>query len=384
MSKRVYVSIDITITTAQEETPVSLRIQVSAATVKAVHAKLQQAYLKDDVRLVRRTTALIDLLVHHVPMAVLCERWCLSSSCLYDWQRAFLLHGLESLRYRHSGGRRPKLTPKQRQRLVELLEAGPLVVGCETACWDAVLIRVLIWREFGVLYNRQYVCTLLHNLGFSFQKARFVSDHLDTVKRLVWLEQKWPTIVRAAKRRRGLILFEDEASFAQWGSLSYTWARRGQQPEVPTSGKRKGYKVFGAIEYFSGRLFSQGIEGRFNSESYQAFLQMILAQTTHHLFLIHDGARYHTSASTQAFLVVHSDRITAEPLPSYSPDYNPIEYLWKKTKKRATHNKYFKEFAALTASVEKALAYFATHPDTVLGLFGRYCEESGLALQQAA
>ena len=62
---------------------------------------------------------------------------------------------------------------------MELLEAGPQVVGCETACWTSVLIRVLIWREFGVLYNRQYVCTLLHNLGFSFQKARFVSDHLD-------------------------------------------------------------------------------------------------------------------------------------------------------------------------------------------------------------
>ena len=88
-------------------TPVSIRIQLSAATVKALHARLQQAYLKDDVRLVRRTTVLIDLLVHHVAMAVLCERWGLSASCLYDWQRAFLLHGLESLRYRHSGGRRP-------------------------------------------------------------------------------------------------------------------------------------------------------------------------------------------------------------------------------------------------------------------------------------
>ena len=384
MSTRVYVSRDIAVTTAQEDTPVSIRIQLSAATVKALHARLQQAYLKDDVRLVRRTTVLIDLLVHHVAMAVLCERWGLSASCLYDWQRAFLLHGLESLRYRHSGGRRPKLTPKQKQRLVELLEAGPLVVGCETACWDAVLIRVLIWREFGVLYNRQYVCTLLHNLGFSFQKARFVSDHLDTATRLAWLEQKWPTIVRAAKRRQGLILFEDEASFAQWGSLSYTWARRGQQPEVPTSGKRKGYKVFGAIEYFSGRLFSQGIEGRFNSESYQAFLQMILAQTTQHLFLIHDGARYHTSASTQAFLAAHSERITEHPLPSYSPDYNPIEYLWRKTKKRATHNKYFKEFAAVVVSVDKALAYFAAHPEMVLDLFGLYCKESAFELKQAA
>src|SRR6516225_286115 len=200
-SKWVYISIDISVPTAQEETPVSLRIQVSAATVKALHARLQQAYLKDDVRLVRRTTVLMDLLVHHVPMAVLCERWGLRSSCLYDWQRAFLLHGLESLRYRHSGGRRPQFTPKQKQRLVELMEAGPLVVGCETACWTSVLIRVLIGREFGVLSNCQYGCTLLHNLGFSFQKARFVSDHLDTAKRLAWLEQKWPTLVRAAQRR---------------------------------------------------------------------------------------------------------------------------------------------------------------------------------------
>jgi transposase len=384
MSKRVYGSRDISDTTAPEDTPVSLRIQVSAATVKALHTRLPQADLKDDVRLLRRTTVVIDLLGHHVPMAVLCERWALSSSCLYDWQRAFLLHGMESLHYRHSGGRRPKLTPRQKKRLVELLEAGPQVVGCETACWTSVLLRVLIWREFGVLYNRQSVCTLLHNLGFSFQKARFVSDHLDAAKRLAWLQDKWPAIVRAAKRCKGVILFEDEASFAQGGSLSYTWARRGRQPDVPPSGKRKGYKVFGAIDYFSGRLFFQGIEGRFNSESYQAFLQMILAQTTQHLFLIHDGARYHTSAAPQAFLAVHRARITAEPLPSYSPDYNPIEFLWKKTKQRATHNQYCKEFIALTGSGDKALAYFATHPDTVLGLFGRYCEESGLKLKQAA
>jgi transposase len=225
---------------------------------------------------------------------------------------------------------------------------------------------------------------LLHNLGFSFQKARFVSDHLDEARRQAWLRDKWPAILRAATRRKGLILFEDEASFAQWGSLSYTWARRGRQPEVPTSGKRKGYKVYGAIEYFSGRLFYQGIEGRFNSESYQAFLQMIMGQTQQHLFLIHDGARYHTSQATEQFFKTHRKRITAHPLPSYSPDYNPIEYLWKKTKQRGTHNKYFKEFAALTVSVEEALAYFATHADEVFCLFGRYCEESKLDLQQAA
>src|SRR5215813_10124034 len=384
MSTRVYLSKYPYPTIPEEDTPVCIRIQLSHVTVKALQSRLQHAYQRDDVRLVRRITVLLDLLVHHVPVEVLCAQWGLSPACISGWRQDFLLRGMDSLVYRHSGGHRPKLTAKQKKRLVELIEAGPLVVGCETACWNSVLLRVLIWREFGVLYNRHYVCTLLHNLGFSFQKARFVSDHLDAAKRVAWLQDKWPAIVRAAERCKGLILFEDEASFAQLGSLSYTWARRGRQPEVPTSGKRKGYKVFGAIDYFSGRLFYQGIEGRFNSESYQAFLQMILAQTTQHLFLSHDGVRYHTSAATKAFLAAHHDRITEHPLPSYSPDFNPIEYLWKKTKQRATHNKYFKEFSELTISVEKALAYFATHAETVAGLFGRYCEESGWELKQAA
>ena len=100
-------------------------LQPSKTSTRRSSAGLSQ----DDVRLVRRTTVLIDLLVHHVPMAVLCERWGLSPSCLYGWQRAFLLHGLDSLVYRHGGGRRPKLTPRQKKRLVELIEAGPLVVG---------------------------------------------------------------------------------------------------------------------------------------------------------------------------------------------------------------------------------------------------------------
>jgi transposase len=108
---------------------------------------------------------------------------------------------------------------------------------------------------------------------------------------------------------------------------------------------------------------------------------MILEQTTQHMFLIHDGARYPTSQATTQFLEAHCQRSTVHPLPSYSPDDNPIAYLWKKTKQRATHNPYCKEFVQLTVSVDNAMAYFATHPDTVFGLFGHYCEESGLELK---
>jgi hypothetical protein len=93
---------------------VSIRIQDSAATVTAWHPKLQQASRKDDRRLVRRTTGVIDMLVHHVPIPVLCERWSLRASWLYDGQRTFRRHGLDRLVSRHSGGRRPQLTQAEK------------------------------------------------------------------------------------------------------------------------------------------------------------------------------------------------------------------------------------------------------------------------------
>ena len=239
------------------------------------------------------------------------------------------------------------------------------------------MVQDLIHRQFGVEYHPHYICTLLHNLGFSYQKARFVSDHLNEAKRLEWCHQTWPTVLRRARQRKALLLFGDEASFAQWGSLSYTWALRGHQPEVPTSGIRKAYKVFGLIDYFSGRFFSKAHTGRFNSESYAAFLLEVLSQTTQQVFVIQDGARYHTSKAMEEFFVAHATRLTKVQLPAYSPDFNPIEYLWKKVKKMATHLKHFPDFSLLQAEVDKALLHFAQMPHEVMALMTRYCESLG-------
>ena len=74
-----------------EDTLVSIRIQLSPATVKALQTRLQHAYQKDNVRLVRRITVLIDWLVHHVSVEVLHERWGVSPSTIYKWRKAFLL-----------------------------------------------------------------------------------------------------------------------------------------------------------------------------------------------------------------------------------------------------------------------------------------------------
>jgi hypothetical protein len=107
---------------------------------------------------VQRPRVRLDLLTQTAAVPVRGERWGLSPSWLSAWQQACLWRGLDRQRYRHSGGRPEQLTPRQQKRVGEVREASPLVGGLATACGNAVLIRVLLWRECGVLSTRPYVC----------------------------------------------------------------------------------------------------------------------------------------------------------------------------------------------------------------------------------
>jgi transposase len=361
---------------------VGLRVRFSAALVKQLLWQLRLAWRCGDKGRIRRLTALVGL-ADERPVAELAERLGVCEETIYAWLRAFLVDRWASLGRRTSPGRRPKLTPSQKARLKEVITAGPEAAGYPTGCWNSALVQDWIEREFGVLYSVKYIAELLGNLGLTYQKARFVSDHLDEARRQHWVTQEWPAIVAEARRRKALLLFADEASFAQWGSLGYTWAPRGQQPLIKTCGKRKGYKVWGLIDYFTGRLFYRGSTDRFNATGYCAFLALVLAATDRPIIVIQDGARYHTAQETQQFIAQHADRLTVHQLPSYSPDYNPIEHLWRNVKREKTHNRYFPTFDALTQAVEAGLSHFQAHPAEVKRLMGTYLEEHAACPQAA-
>ena len=123
----------------------------------------------------------------------------------------------------------------------------------------------------------------------------------------------------------------------------------------------------------------------------------MLNTTTQPIFLkvallgaIQDGAKYHTSKAMRAFFAEHVDRLIVCQLPSYSPDLNPkvallgaIEYLWRKVKGLATHNKYHAQFAHLITSVDAALNHFSQTPALVQQLFKSYLAASDLQPQRA-
>jgi transposase len=347
------------------------RITFQKETVKQLQERMGKVVQAGEWRVVRRIAVLLAI-AGGEGLGELMEKWQITRQTVYNWLEAFVEKRWESLVYPQPSGRPARLTKSQKQALVEAVKAGPEAVGYACGCWTTVMIQEWIEQHCQVRYSRFYVAELLHNLGLSYQKARFVSGHLDEEARKGWMDAVWPDLLVQAQREGVPIFFEDEASFAQWGSLAYTWALKGCQPLVQTSGIRRGYKVFGVIEFFSGQFFYQDTEDRFNSLTYRVFLSALLKAVPGKLILIQDGATYHTSQDTRDFIQQHQDRLLVFQLPSYSPDYNPIEHLWKKVKIRATHNRFFPEFAKLVHAVEDAFAFLDTHTEEILALMGVY------------
>jgi len=358
--------------------PSMVRIALSGETRKALACRLQQAYAAHATRLIRRVHALLWL-ADGKTVGEIAHTLDIGEQTVRDWLHALILNGVDSLFYRSPVGRPAKLTASQRQQLKQLVTAGPEAAGYSSACWTSAMITDLIKLRFKVDYNPRYVCHLLKALGFSFQKARFTADHLNDHEAILWLEDTWPEILRLAKEKQAIILFEDEASFAQWGSLSYTWSTIGVQPTVKTSGIRKAYRVFGLLDCFGGRLYHRGLEGKFNSDSYSDFLCWMLSVIKGHIILIQDNAAYHTSGQMEDFYAEHADRLTVYQLPPYSPDLNAIEPLWKKVKKEATHLRYFPQFTDLVGKVTQALSRLAGLPEELTALAGIYREWVPLA-----
>jgi len=350
-----------------------IRIALCRSTLNMLNEIARKAQHRGDLRTVRRVDAILALANGHPPLVIACIL-SVSEEAIRLWGNAFVLKGPNGLVSNKPPGRPGKLTKSQKQQFSEILTAGPSAAGFTGACWRSPMIQRLIYERFGVFYSVCYIAQLLKNMGFSYQKATFVSDHKDPEKRKDWLEKTWPEIIKHAKERHAAILFGDEASFPQWGTLTYTWAKRGQQPTIKTSGIRKGYKVLGLIDYFTGRFFYSAQHERLVSETYASFLRSVLDKTDGHIILVQDGARYHTSKAMQAFFNENKERLTVFQLPSYSPDYNPIEKLWKEIKKDGTHLHYFPTFDDLVLKVEEVLLNFSNSCRKVLSLFGFYNE----------
>ena len=139
----------------------------------------------------QRVVALLEqeLSLHEIARRLGCH-----ASSVLRWRNAWQADGLAGLTAKPAAGRPPRLTAKQKARLVQLLRQGAMAHGYRTELWTTQRIAALIARRLGVRYHRNHVGKLLHQRGWSHQTPERRAVERDDGAIAAWKQSGWPRV----------------------------------------------------------------------------------------------------------------------------------------------------------------------------------------------
>jgi len=192
----------------------------------------------------------------------------------------------------------------------------------------------------------------LERLGFVRKRpARFLVK-ADTKKRAAFVEQ-YQHLVHDAAERGARIFFVDEAHFRADGDLRALWVLRGQEALVDSTSPKYGEKAsyYAAVCLETGDVFAAEIVGNSNAAMSAQFLEVLCQQYDGPLIVIWDNGPAHHGDAIRALLQTPELHLQLVALPAYSPDYNPVEELWKWTRDEVTADTCFGTATKVAAAV---------------------------------
>lgn len=106
---------------------------------------------------------------------------------------------------------------------------------------------------------------------------------------------------------------------------------------------RKSISFFGAVRIKDGKLVTSQPNGMFDAQTCWNFFRKLhrFRRKGRKMVIIIDNARYHHAKLHESWRKKVSKTFQLHFLPPYSPDLNPIERVWKLTRRRCIHNRYF-------------------------------------------
>jgi transposase len=177
------------------------------------------------------------------------------------------------------------------------------------------------------------------------------------------------------------VLFVDAAHFVFGPFLGYLWCL--VRLFIPGPSGRKRYNVLAALNAITHEVIRVANHSYINAESVCALLRQIAAAgLPRPITLVLDNARYQRCGLVQA--LARSLRIELLFLPSYSPNLNLIERLWKFVKKDCLASRPLPTYEAFTQTIDDSLNNLRTkHKEQMVTLltlnFQTYEDEPVLA-----
>jgi transposase len=171
---------------------------------------------------------------------------------------------------------------------------------------------------------------------------------------------------RALKEGR-TIVFADQSGFYLLPMVVRTYAPVGKTPVLREKRTRDHLSAMSAIT-LEGKLYMTFQERAFKAEDAVRFLKHLMRQIPGKLLVIWDGSPIHRGGVVKDFLSSGASRqLKLEQLPSYAPDLNPDEGIWKHLKCVELKNLCCESLAELKIELRKAKERLRQKREVILG-----------------
>lgn len=269
---------------------------------------------------------------------------------IYKWIRAYKHVGLEGLKRRKAKGAEPKLNKNDKKQIISWLRKPAMEFRFETPLWDCKRIQITIKKKLNKKISVSNLWESLRRWNFTPQKPEKEALQKNPATVRKWLKEEWPKIQKHRRRWQAMLYFQDESGVSLIPVLGKTWAKKGKTPKIKVTGNKGGFCVTSAISP-AGRMIFRIENQTIHGENHVDFLKQIMRQHPHRkIIVIEDNAPPHIAKVVKNFVSENKNKLAVYYLPTYSPDLNPDEKVWKylknvKLKAHQARNK--KEFKPL-------------------------------------
>jgi len=258
----------------------------------------------------------------------------LDDETLRNYVNRYKEGGLEQLlEHNHKGGK-PKLPIEKLEILSKELETN-IHLTTKSIC-------AYVKEQLGTEYSISGMTALLHRMDYVYKKPKLVPGDPDGELQEYFLKEYLK--IMENKKETEAVFFVD-AMHPTWNSMAaYGWIKKGTTRELKSNSGRGRLNIHGAMNAETLETTVITSELNVNTDStiflFQALETLYPLATI--IYVILDNAKYHFSGVVQEY--VKNSRIQLVFLPSYSPELNLIERLWKVFNRKVLYNKHYTNF----------------------------------------